>query len=57
VPNAGAKKTLSILAALTITGGTGEFLGIRGVVRTETTADLAAGINQGKGEVEYWMEK
>ena len=57
VPNAGGKKTLSTLAALTITGGTGKFLGIRGVVRTETTADLAAGINQGKGEVEYWIEK
>jgi hypothetical protein len=57
VPNAGGKKTLSTLAVLTITGGTGKFLGIRGVVRTETTADLAAGINQGKGEMEYWMEK
>jgi hypothetical protein len=48
---------LSTLAALTITSGAGKFLGIRGVVRTETTADLAAGINQGKGEVEDWMEK
>ena len=57
VPNAGGKKTLSTLAVLTITGGTGKLLGIRGVVRTETTADLAAGINQGKGEMEYWMEK
>ena len=57
VPNAGGKKTLSTLAALTITGGTGKFLGVHGVVRNETPADLAAGINQGKGEIEYWMEK
>ena len=57
VPTASGKKTLSTHAALTITGGTGKLSGIRGVVRTETTADLAAGINQGKGEIEYWMEK
>ena len=57
VPNSDGKKTLSTLAALTITGGTGKFLGIHGVVRIETTADLAAGINQGKAEIDYWMEK
>ena len=48
---------MNTLSALSITGGNGKLLGIRGVVRTETFADLAADVNRSKGEIEYWMEK
>jgi len=57
VPSADGKNALKNIAVLTVTGGTGKFIGIRGVVRTENFADPAAGVNQGKGELEYWMEK
>jgi len=40
-----------------ITGGTGKFAGIRGVVRNTSTADPKAGFNVGQTDIEYWMEK
>ena len=49
--------SLRNMAAAAITGGTGKFRGIRGVVRTETTANPKAGMNEQKGEMEYWLEK
>lgn len=41
----------------TITGGTGKFAGIRGVVRSVNTADPKAGVYDGQTDIEYWMEK
>ena len=40
-----------------ITGGTGKFLGIRGMMKLAATFDLTSGFNDSKGEIEYWMEK
>ena len=40
-----------------ITGGTGKFLGIRGVSRTRVVSDIKAGTNAQQTELEYWMEK
>jgi len=48
---------LKNMTELTVTGGTGRFLAIRGIVRAETLSDNVAGINQNKSEIEYWMEK
>lgn len=47
---------LKNLTELDITGGTGKFRGIRGIVRAETTADSKA-FNQNHTEFEYWFEK
>ena len=41
----------------TITGGTGKFSGIRGVVRSVNAADPKAGFNENQSDIEYWMEK
>lgn len=38
-----------------ITGGTGKFSGIRGLLRTSVTADLKAGTNEVHVELEYWF--
>ncbi len=48
---------LKNMTELTVTGGTGRFLGIRGFVRAETVSDNTAGINQNNSEMEYWMQK
>jgi hypothetical protein len=40
-----------------ITGGTGKFSGIRGVVRAVNAADPKAGFNENQTDIEYWMEK
>jgi hypothetical protein len=40
-----------------ITGGTGKFANIRGVIRSANTADPKAGFNENQTEIEYWMEK
>jgi hypothetical protein len=48
---------LKNISTANLTGGTGKFANIRGVVRSETTADPKAGVNQTRGEMEYWMEK
>ena len=45
------------MGASTITGGTGKFQNIRGIVRSETRSNPSAGMNSTKGEIEYWMEK
>jgi len=41
----------------TIVGGTGKFKGIRGTVRNTVIFDPKAGLNEGQGEGEYWIEK
>jgi hypothetical protein len=40
-----------------ITGGTGKFAGIRGVIRSFNTADPKAGVYDGQTDIEYWIEK
>lgn len=47
---------LKNLTELDITGGTGKFRGIRGIVRAETVSDSTA-FNQNRTEFEYWFEK
>ena len=38
-------------------GGTGKYQGVRGIERSQSVFDPAKGLNQGKGESEYWFEK
>jgi hypothetical protein len=45
------------ISTATVTGGTGKFASIRGSVRGETNADPKAGVNQTRGEMEYWLDK
>lgn len=40
-----------------ITGGTGKFSGIRGMIRDVTKFDAQTGYNELSGEGEYWFEK
>ena len=40
-----------------ITGGTGKFAGIQGIVRTVNTADPKAGVNEGQTDIEYTIGK
>ncbi len=47
---------LKNLTELDITGGTGRFRGIHGIVRAETVSDAKA-FNQNHTELEYWFEK
>ena len=53
----GSKKGANNLIAGPITGGTGKFLGIRGMLRLAANFDTNSGFNDSKGEIEYWMEK
>jgi hypothetical protein len=52
----GAGKT-AVTWVAPITGGTGKFAGIRGVVRGLATADPKAGFSETQWDIEYWMEK
>jgi hypothetical protein len=54
--NSGSGK-ISTTSVGPITGGTGKFGGIRGVVRSLTSADPKAGFNETQTDIEYWMEK
>jgi hypothetical protein len=40
-----------------ITGGTGKFSNIRGVIRSSNKADPKAGFNENQAEIEYYMAK
>lgn len=54
--NAGGGK-ISTTCTAQITGGTGKFASIRGVVRSANAADPKAGFNENQTEIEYWMGK
>jgi hypothetical protein len=54
--NTGTGKLTSATAG-TITGGTGKFSGIQGLVRTSTSSDPKVGFNEGQTEMEYWFGK
>ena len=51
------KKGANNLIAGPITGGTGKFIGIRGMLKFAAHFDTTSGFNDSKGEIEYWMEK
>lgn len=53
----GSKRGANNLIAGPITGGTGKFLGVRGMLRLAASFDPKSGFNESKGEIEYWMEK
>ncbi len=40
-----------------ITGGTGKFLGMQGVIRSSGGSDARVGMNETTAEVEYWFAK
>ena len=49
------KMTLTTVG--TITGGTGEFYGIQGVMRLSASSDLEAGVDESQVEIEYWVSR
>ena len=51
----GTKKNTATTVA-TITGGTGKFAGMSGIVRTVTLFDSKAGINEGTTDIEYTVK-
>ena len=54
VTDAGKSNTL---AAGRITGGTGKFRGIRGVIRVASSPDPASGLLRSAFDIDYWFEK
>lgn len=52
----GTRKT-SFSTVTTITGGTGKFTAVRGILRTTAFTDLKLGISGTVTEGEYWFEK
>lgn len=56
-PDPSTKTKLRSWVTLSITGGSGKFLGMRGTVRAETSSDPVANININKTEMEYWLER
>jgi hypothetical protein len=50
-------RRMTITTVGTITGGTGEFYGIQGVMRLSASADLQAGANESQVELEYWFSR
>ena len=52
----GAKKS-TYEGTATWTGGTGKYLGVRGISWNHVIFDVSKGLNQQSGEVEYWFEK
>jgi hypothetical protein len=55
LPDGEEKGRLKNMTGLTVTGGTGRFVAIRGLVRAETISDNAT-FNQNHSELEYWFE-
>ena len=55
--NFGAGKFFTATCVGPITGGTGKFAGIRGVIHSVNAFDPKAGVNENQAEIEYWMEK
>lgn len=56
-PSSEGKNATRTVALLHIHGGSGKCQGMRGLIRSETVADIAAGINVAKGELEYWFDR
>ncbi len=54
-PDGTTKGNVSGVTALT--GGTGRFRGIRGVLRNAVMANIIGGVNESQTDGEYWIEK
>ena len=50
----GSTKTMSSSVGR-INGGTGKFRGIQGSIRSATSADIKAGMNETQTDIEYWI--
>jgi hypothetical protein len=50
-------RNMTITTVGTITGGTGEFFGIQGLLRLSISADLQAGVSESQVELEYWFSR
>jgi hypothetical protein len=46
----------SVVCNIILTGGTGEFLGIHGLLHFTSVGDTATGFNKSKTEGEYWID-
>jgi hypothetical protein len=53
----GSGSSLSATTSGTVTGGTGKFAGMRGILHTLNKADPKAGLNEAQSEIEYWFDK
>lgn len=51
----GSRKTL-FSGVITLTGGTGSFRGLRGLIKTTSTFDPKANVSETQDEGEYWLE-
>jgi hypothetical protein len=51
----GSRKTL-FSGVITLTGGTGQFRGIRGLIKTTSAFDPKANVSETQDEGEYWLE-
>ena len=52
----GSKKG-TFAGILRYTGGTGKYVGVRGLIRETIDFDIAKGYNQARDEGDYWIEK
>jgi hypothetical protein len=48
---------MTITTVGTVSGGTGEFFGIQGLLRLSISADLQAGVSESQVELEYWFSR
>jgi hypothetical protein len=48
---------LNFTSVSSITGGTGKFVGIHGIIRSSGAADPKANFVETQYEIEYWMDK
>ena len=50
-------RAMTITTVGTVTGGTGEFFGIQGLLRLSISADVQAGVSESQVELEYWFSR
>lgn len=55
--NTGGQKRSEYIGILTITGGTGKFLGIRGMLKEKLVFSPDTGFNEAQTVGEYWIER
>jgi hypothetical protein len=48
---------MTITTVGTVSGGTGEFFGIQGLLRLSISADVQAGVSESQVELEYWFSR
>lgn len=51
------KKQRTYVGSTRYTGGTGIYLGVRGITRAKVSFDLVANVNVSESEEEYWISK